>query len=153
MQKSRFIRISYRIAAAVICVVSSMIIVGCGSDGPQRTVISGNVTYRGEPIPEGSITFAAKDSSTRTSMAAAIEDGEYRLDALGGLPVGAYRVVIVASRPLSDSEMQSKLAAGMTGPALAPQQYIPKKYNTESKLEVTVEPGSGSLTHNFELTD
>ena len=84
MQKSQFIRISYQIAAALIYVVSSMIIVGCGSDGPQRTVISGNVTYRGEPIPEGSITFAAKDSSTRTSMAAAIEDGEYRLDALGG---------------------------------------------------------------------
>ena len=86
-------------------------------------------------------------------MSAAIEDGDYRLDALGGLPVGAYRVVIVASRQLSDNEKQSLIAAGKWGPELAPQQYIPKKYNTESKLSITVEPGSGSLTNNFELTD
>ncbi len=146
-------RVGYRIAAAMTLIVTAVIFAGCDSGGPERTTITGCVTYRGEPIPEGSITFVAEDNAKKTSMSAAIEEGEYQLDALGGLPTGNYRVKIVATRELSESEKKSRIAAGMSGPALSPQQYIPKKYNIESELKIAVEPGSRSLTHDFELTD
>ena len=69
----------------------------------------------------------------------------------GALPVGTHKVRIESYR--SQNIAASPQTSPM-GPIGGPrQQFIPKKYNLETQLEVTIEPGSRSIAKNFELTD
>src|SRR5438270_10062031 len=67
---------------------------GCGSKGPVRHEITGKVTYKGQPVEEGIISFepldgqGSKDGDT-------ILNGNYRIPKDKGLFVGKYKVTIV----------------------------------------------------------
>lgn len=52
---------------------------GCGDSGPPRYNLSGKVTYGGQPIPKGSITFMPDSTLGNSGMAASVEisDGEF----------------------------------------------------------------------------
>jgi hypothetical protein len=62
---------------------------GCGSSHPS---ISGQVTYDGQPVQKGAISFAPTDGQGPT-FGAAIENGRYRVDKAY---VGEKRVVVKA---------------------------------------------------------
>ncbi len=80
-------------------------------------------------------------------MTAPIAGGRYQIETWGGIPVGKYRVEIVASR-------ERAVAAGARVSAEKRyEQYIPAKYNTNTELTTTIEPGQHTLTRDFMLTD
>ena len=112
--------------------------------------MSGTVTYNGRPVPEGRIEFIPVQTSSAPVSGALVADGKYRVDNKGGTPVGTHKVVITAMRT-----MKNKATPG--GKPLLHEnvlyQYIPKKYNDKTQLEITVEPGSGEITKDFNLTD
>jgi|TARA_B100000809_G_scaffold224352_1_gene234445 hypothetical protein len=83
---------------------------------------------------------------------AAIVDGKYIADSHGGVPVAKHKIQIESWR-ISEQWLKKH---GPPGPdvmweRIPKQQIIPEKYNVRTELEITVEPGSGEISRNFEL--
>ena len=89
--------------------------------------MKGSVTYKGEPIPSGAVTFAPKGGGQLVVVA--IEDGAYTLEA----PVAEYEVGVTAT---------AEIAQGMEGfEQKAERPSLPSKYSHPSRsgILVTVE--------------
>ncbi|QDS98503.1 hypothetical protein [Adhaeretor mobilis] len=91
--------------AAVLAVLLSTL--GCGGDGLDRHDLSGMVTFKGAPVPAGSISFRpdqSKGGSGPTGYAK-IEDGEFSTYGTGkGAMTGPVKVMIegaVSKKPMS----------------------------------------------------
>lgn len=114
---------------------------GCG--GPPKAHVTGTVTLDGKPIENGAIMFSPTNGQGQTA-GGGIQDGKYAVDA----SVGEMTVVINASKVVGkqklfdtpDSPVEDKVV-----------EMIPLRYNTESKLRVTLKPGDNEGV-NFELT-
>jgi hypothetical protein len=96
---------------------------GCDG-GPRTYTVSGKVTLDGEAIPVGHILFIPEDRALRTE-GGPIRNGDYSFQARAGRK----RVEITASR-------QDPNAPTAMGPTYV--DYIPQKYNVQSKLKVEV---------------
>ncbi|MGD9857524.1 MAG: hypothetical protein AB7U20_21485 [Planctomycetaceae bacterium] len=92
---------------AVLLAVSTS---GCGKvdDGPTRYNVSGNVTFDGQPIPDGMIVFEHAESKIKT--ACPIVEGSYENESGKGHLGGKYTVSIGGCK--------SPPVAGMNGPEL-----------------------------------
>ncbi len=140
-----------RFVPIAACLLITAIPCGCGDGGPERAVVSGTVTYQGQPLPKGTIRFLpAKDNKVPMSGAMIVE-GKYKADKRGGVPIGTHRVVIEAIRPQRRNNMPGGAQANPGGGLVPQEQYLPAKYNTQSQLRITLEPGTGSVEKNFEL--
>ena len=131
-------------AFALGVVLAGMMVAGCGRDGPDRTVVSGAVRYRGQPVKEGEIRFYPLPGTETPMALALIRDGQYVADGLGGVPVGKHKVEITAYSGGKASEDIEKQSVG--------KQYIPAKFNTATTLEITVASG-GPITQDYDLKD
>ncbi len=135
---------------AVCCALLGPILGGCGRNGPERVVVSGSVTYRGKPL-EGLIRFVPAKGTRAPVSGALVKDGKYTIDGKGGVPVGTHRVEISSYRPRYGADTDDSPSSGLTGVPM--DQILPEKYNAKTELEITVPPGSGRITRNFDLTD
>jgi hypothetical protein len=131
--------------AALLAIFAIGVIGGCGPSGPERVVVSGNVTYRGQPIPKGFIRFVPIDDTSGAPAGASITEGKYEVTNKGGVLVGKHRVEITAVRPRSDPAGRD--LAAMEGAGI---QYLPPKYNTQTELRVDI-PSGGPITKDFPL--
>lgn len=112
-------------------------LVGCGPSGPLMYPVSGTVTFDGEPLPDGYISFVPENPSLAPQAG----------------PISAGRFDFRARPGLNKVQIQ---AAKFIGPeikvmGLRPKEmYIPKEYNRETTLsaEVTAE---GKNQYTFEL--
>ncbi len=124
-------------------------LVGCGQSGPERVSISGTVTFDGKEIGFGHISFVPTDGTKGSGMTGHIKNGQYRLDAKGGVPVGKY-IVKINGFTLAPGQEPPGEIMGLdyhVGP-----QYLPEKYNNKSELSFTVDSGSSEITWmNYEL--
>lgn len=142
----------YRVAGAMaVCLVAC---IGCGE---QLATVEGTVTFDGEPVESGSITFEPADGDGPTD-GGKIENGQYKLAGEAGVEPGEKVVRIVASRKTGrqvDAGMGMPGAKGEGGPSSSAnmvdeyESYIPAKYNEKSEL--TREIVAGKNTHDFEL--
>ncbi len=122
---------------------------GCGgSSGPQRANAAGKVTFDGQPVEQGAISFAPMGNTTGPSSGGEIIDGHYSIARAVGPVVGTHRVEIQAMRR-TGRQIES-------GPPAPPgtmvdevEQFIPAKYNSQSEL--TAEISAGKNTVHFEL--
>jgi hypothetical protein len=114
---------------------------GCGGDQYDRSVVHGRVTYQGQAIPQGQIRLIAIEGTEAPAAGARIEDGEYRIDAKGGVPKGKYRVEFLMFQPKGQS-------IDMTGVV---QQVMPEQFNKRSTITLTVPPGGETIEQNYEL--
>jgi hypothetical protein len=126
---------------------------GCAGDGTPRHILTGAVTYAGQPVPEGSVLFIPSDGTRGPSIAAKILDGRYRADSLGGLPAGNYRVQILGYRESGGKATPQKPRVGPGASTDAPEQYLPEKYNVRTELKVKVEADARSTTQDFNLAE
>ena len=131
-------------------------VAGCGDDGfGRRYPVSGSVTFDGEPLPEGSITFTPEDPAGRVASGMII-DGSYRLTTVdredGALP-GRYKVSITADQAdLSEAKAVAEAGGGaamredLVGKAPR-TSLIPPRYNLSatSGLEAQVEERNNSF--------
>lgn len=105
---------------------------GCGS-GNKLVGVSGTVTYKGEPLDSGTVTFLTIDPPGPVA-GALVTNGTFKIDADRGLEPGKYRVQI--SSPKGPGERTpEQIAAGASVPA---KERIPAKYNAASQLTVEV---------------
>lgn len=127
------------VALSLCAGLVGLLVAGCGAGGPQRTDLSGNVTYQGEPVAAGKIYFtpdAARGNSGPGSFAE-IREGRYATTPGHGIVGGAYRVRIVGydTPPAGEGE------AGGGEPLFAPRQIevdLPKEGGT---FDLVVSPG------------
>lgn len=118
---------------------------GCGAS--HLAVVQGNVTFDGQPVEQGSITFEPADGVGPVT-GGTIQNGKYRLDAEGGMEPGKKIVRIRAVRATG-----RKIEAGPPSPPgtmvdeLSP--FIPAIYDEKSTL--TVQVAAGEVTQHFEL--
>jgi len=77
---------------ACLAVVFSLSLVGCGKGGSH---VSGNVTFKGQPVPQGSVTILpdAKAGNSGPTGYAEIRDGVYDTAKDGGRPGTAGKVI------------------------------------------------------------
>lgn len=124
-------------------IVGLMLLAGCGDGEPSRIPVTGTVTFDGEPVTEGTVTFFSR--STGVADGAPL-NSEGRFEFADGLPAGEY-VVSVAPPPPEE-------VAGAPS-AAPPKEYpdIPQKYRSDvtTDLKATVEEGS-SEPLRFELS-
>lgn len=122
------------------CVVASLLLAGCGSGGTQ---LEGTVTFDGQPVDGGTITFMS-EGGQGTNAGGPIQGGKYAIESK--LPPGKFKVEI------NWFKSTGKTLANKSDPGTKmdeTKQVIPMEYNKQSKL--TAEVKSGSNTFNFEL--
>lgn len=114
-----------------------LVAAGCGQKGPQTYPVSGAVTFDGQPIPEGRISFTPEDGKAAPDTGP-IQNGKFQFRA----KAGRHRVEIVADR-----------STGKIDPVMgmAPREcYIPACYNSQSTLRAEV-TSQGPNQFTFEL--
>ncbi|MEW4564447.1 hypothetical protein AB1K70_18045 [Bremerella sp. JC770] len=101
-------------------IMFAVLSIGCGlnADGPSRYEVSGTVTFDGQPLPYGEITFAPDGSRGNQGPGAVvpIENGVYHVDAKKGV-IGGPHVVSITGYSASPT----------SGAVVAASQSQPKR--------------------------
>ncbi|NLX94920.1 MAG: carboxypeptidase regulatory-like domain-containing protein [Rhodopirellula sp.] len=119
---------------------------GCGSSEPLGR-ISGTVTYNGQPVEEGIVSFHNAETG-RAGQAELQSGGTYEIDtAKGGLEPGQYQVSI-----LPPTETTTDSETGETTHKTKEVSNIPDKYRSgrTSGLSARVEEGSNEFDFSLE---
>ncbi|MDY0167158.1 MAG: hypothetical protein RBS80_11485 [Thermoguttaceae bacterium] len=144
--------VPFVVSVVCLCVVA-VAFVGCGGGDRNRAIVTGTVTYQGEPLPSGRIVLLPAKGTKAPQSGAEIVDGKFTVDARGGVAVGTYQVQITAQRvDPKYAELGDSLPADFQdigGPPM--QQYLPEKYNIRSEMESTIPPGARRMTPAFDL--
>lgn len=91
----------------VAIVVVTLVLCGCRRSAP--TVVTGTVTYKGQSIEKGHVTFYPVDGGTETTLGAEIKDGAYKLT---DIKPGQRRVLVTTAPNVEVSEHKTlKIAA------------------------------------------
>ncbi|QDS89818.1 hypothetical protein EC9_40190 [Rosistilla ulvae] len=135
----------FQIQYALLIVVSSLAVIGCGGSGgrdlPKLGQVTGTVTLDGQPLADAVVSFQSKEAG-RVASGGTDTDGNYTiylLNDIEGAPVGTNQVMIVTAKPGDDSI-----------PGSAKPETLPAKYNAETELTADVQPGDNEF--NFDLT-
>ena len=130
---------------------------GCGKAKRDRAVVTGKVTYNGEPLRFGTVIF--EPGSGQFATGAIQPDGTFQMETRGegeGAPVGKCKVRFVCSSNQDPSAQAAAAKTGrMQGEGLSMgRSLIPKKYlsSATSGITVDVKPGDNKPLV-FELTD
>jgi hypothetical protein len=111
---------------------------GCG--GGQESTVTGTVTFDGQPLTTGAVTFHPL-SEGPLAIGQIDAAGAYSLSTGNeeGLAAGDYRVTVVATGPMPEPTPQN--------PEPLPELLIPAKYGASETagLQFTVRPGSNHI--------
>jgi hypothetical protein len=127
----------------VLAFGASVALVGCEGGGIERVDVSGTVTYQGNPVEKGLITFEPQEKGPVAGTS--IKDGKYEAKGRGGVPPGKYYVKISSS--VNDEGTYDEAM----GPEPPRKEILPEKYNVATELTLEVPSGQGSLEKNFDL--
>jgi hypothetical protein len=121
---------------------------GCGGKPGDLVPVSGHITWEGQPVTTGNVTFAPDPpaAGARPSTGQIQADGSYEMSTFtqgDGVPPGKYRVAIDSTPPPP--------VESMPGQEL-PRGPVPARYAdpATSGLEETGEAGD-AVTIDFEL--
>ncbi|MBI1249624.1 hypothetical protein GC197_17505 [bacterium] len=92
---------------ALLLLLLVVAVLGCSQgDGLKRYRLSGNVTYKGKPVPAGEIQFTpnSREGNSGPGMIVPIKDGHYETAPGKGHLGGAYGVQIVGYDGKANSE-------------------------------------------------
>jgi len=133
------------ISRILLC-LSCLIICGCQSKdtGPHRVLVSGNVTWNGKPLDKGTIHLLPIGGPQANMSGAEIKNGAYRVMNKGGLLPGEYRVEFTANRQMAPVTLAD-------GSEIDYEQYLPKKYNENSEITLTVPDEAKTINQDFDL--
>jgi len=153
-------------SSAAACVGLAALMSGCGDDSGlgKRYPVTGNVTYKGQPVPYGSINFIASDPAGHNASGK-IKDGAITgvmtLTPDDGILPGKYKVTIVAVKDVDPSQVKNNVASPTgamdqvsTGKAAKKiKNELPAKYANPDSTDITVEAKSGSNPLTIDLKD
>ncbi|QDU36293.1 hypothetical protein Mal4_05770 [Maioricimonas rarisocia] len=161
---SRFFRCSHTILPLCLSAAITMLAVGCtgsdpADDRPDRTPVSGVVTYNGSPVEGALVTFTPTDLNGSGANGRTDADGKFEMgtyESADGVRPGSYQVTVtkipvtVAEQPSEDDPNYDPDA----GTAPEAENVLPAKYADWSTSGLTADVGQDAITDlNFELTD
>ncbi len=125
-----------------VLLIASVLLAGCGSDGPALGTVEGTVTYDGQPLEQGTIVFHPAKGRPAHGK---IENGRIievtTLQAGDGANVGPNKVAIQSVQRSADMNVQSK-------------SLIPGRYGNPNQSGLTADIKQGGPNElTFELTD
>jgi hypothetical protein len=133
----------YRVAVLPALVVAVFLsLVGCGKKTPSGEV-SGHVTFKGQPVSEGRVTFESQQSGI-ADEALLNNDGAYAIKK--PLPVGDYQVYVIPLIVREKADPKGPVV-GVEKPAL----NIPDKYRRISTTDLKATVKEGKNEHNFDM--
>jgi hypothetical protein len=115
---------------------------GCSSSG--TAAVEGKVTFGGEPIDVGTITFLP-ESEAGAKTGGLIDKGAYRVDPKVGPSPGPHRVEIRWAKPTgkkSKNEFGEEIERRQEG--------LPEKYHAQSTLTADIKPGKNAIDFQLE---
>lgn len=115
------------------CLVAT---VGC-TKSPATYPVEGLARFKGAPIKSGTMTLIPKSPQARTTVSP-IVDGKYAMK----VPAGDWTVNIRAVRQKEPVDLKAREAPR--------EQYIPAKYNGDSKVVVTLPSEKKEFNYDLE---
>lgn len=97
-------------------------VLGCGEGGPTRYAVRGTVTWQGEPLKTGSVTFRSEGHFPDWTSGGSVVNGRFLLAGREGLPPWRYRVAVSGVPPGGDPATET----------------LPREHNARSELSVAV---------------
>jgi hypothetical protein len=121
---------------------------GCASksDRPETLPVRGKVTYKGQPVTKGTITFQPDAGETATGQIQ--PDGTYTLSTFGeqdGALAGHHKVMIIAN------DADPTLMPGSSPGYKPPKDLVPKKYAKLETSGLVADVAKDKTTFDFEL--
>ena len=113
---------------------------------PKTYPVQGKVTYKGEPVPKGTITF--QPDQGQPSVADIQPDGTYRLSTFkegDGAVAGHHRVFVIANT--ADPTKIPGSSPGWT----PPKDLVPTKYNKPETSGLKATVSEEQKEYNFDL--
>lgn len=144
--------ITYKLAGRILGVsflllsVFALAVSGCGpsKDVPATAPVEGTVTYQGEPVESGTVTFFP-EGGERPASGLLGANGEFTLTTYekgDGAVLGTHKVVVVS--------MKDSATVG-TGTSM--DSAIPLKYSTPDTTPLSYEVEEGQNTFEISLED
>lgn len=123
-----------------------IVLVGCGPNysGEQRYPLSGRVTFNGEEVDRGNISFLPTDPDSQRPAGGRFEDGAYSFDEEFGANAGQYKVDIRWAKKTG-----AKFTDRLGNVDDVRTEGLPAEFNTASTL--TVDVGPGQTKFDFDL--
>src|SRR5438105_12106805 len=122
------------------------ILIGCGGGGPRTAIVRGTVTYKGKPVPNGTVTFVPASGHHATGEIR--PDGSYTLTSFrpgdGAVP-GTYKVVVVAMQDMTGRLPEDRVPL--------PPPIVPNKYTSIATTDLIFEVKEGENTIDLPLRD
>lgn len=120
-----------------ICLLFCVLVLVAGCDsGPRLLPVFGTVSFEGKPIEKGTIEFIPTDGTSGPSTGGSIKAGRYQVAVAHGLRNdGVYQVRITALKKTGKTVPNIMQAGGP--PVELEDNFIPPKYNLDSKLKIT----------------
>lgn len=135
--------------ALSIVVALASIPMGCGSSGPEMASVRGKVTYKGQPVTKGTVSFqSTAPEGGRNATGTINPDGTYTLQTENpgdGAQLGDYRVAISARDDVILDYIPKK--------PVPPKRLVPAKYENPDTSTLTATVKSGSNEFDFPLAD
>jgi hypothetical protein len=124
---------------------------GCGSRSNGLAVVKGKVTYKGKPVPNGTVNFNPVNGNKPSATGKIQPDGSYTLETfLGSRPsagavIGSHKVIIVA--------MQDQEGILPEQRAALPPPIVPAKYTHPNTTDLMAEVEDRENTIDLDLKD
>jgi hypothetical protein len=112
---------------------------GCGG----TATVTGTVSYQGQPVTHGSVTFRSADGAARS--APILADGSYTVE---GVHTGEVKVGIISRDPDKGRSTSKKNGKSSTPIKMGQKSVPPGKKGDEQKKSPV--PGWFPLPHNYE---
>ena len=126
------------------CCFTCVLFVGCGPSGPPVGEVTGKVTFKGQPVKEGTVTFMnpTEGGAGESPIGA---DGSY---AIPELVVGDYIVEVKPLMEMKDTD------PGKSPPALVekPAANIPTKYRQQGLTPLKTSIKGGKNEFQIQMT-
>lgn len=139
---------AWRRRCLFLIVLTSLVPIACSPPGPKMVKVQGRVTYQGNPVPKGTVSFQSTQPDRRNATGEIDSNGYYTLQTElpgDGAEEGAYYVTIAArDNPVLDYIPKTPVP---------PKFLVPEKYEKPetSGIIQTVSRSSGAI--NLELKD
>jgi hypothetical protein len=123
-----------------------LLLVGCGKSNPRGGVLSGTVTYKGQPVNSAALRlYPSSGGEAQPIMIPVGPDGTFRT---ADVPEGDYKVVVQGTGAAAGSS-----SGGGAPGAPKPTIPFPPKYKQPQTSDLTCKVGKGEQALNLELKD
>ena len=123
--------------ARMLIVLVLPVLLGCSSEDAGMVPVKGKVTYKGKPVPNGTINFVP--DTERSSYADIQPDGTYSLKAFPG----THKVFVIAQEDTSNRLPEERNPT--------PASIVPNKYTHITTTDLVAKVKDKENTIDFEL--